>query len=120
MGTTHDPVAARENRLIDLADRQPIFIGFKLETSLRRQLEALSGPDRKYVSSENSTFLRICRLKDKFYVGKLIEQRLTTRRVNDICRNIFSIIKRLCPDERLPHELEILPSDRDVETGELI
>jgi hypothetical protein len=94
--------------LVELADRQPIFIGFKLGTSLRRELEALSGPDRKYVSTEDSTFLRICRVRDDYYVGKLIHERLTTQRIDDICRNIFSILQRVCPDQRLPHNLEIL------------
>ena len=67
-----------------------------------------SGPDKKYVSSEDSTFLRVCKLGEKYYVGKLIHERLTTKRVDDVCRNVFSILNRLFPDERLPRELEIL------------
>ena len=94
--------------MIELSDNQPIFIGFKLATGLRRQIESLSGPDKKYVSSEDSTFLRVCKLGEKYYVGKLIHERLTTKRVDDVCRNVFSILNRLFPDERLPHELEIL------------
>ena len=94
--------------MLDLADQQPIFIGFKMETSLRRELEALTGPDTKYVSTDDSTFLRICRLGDKRYVGKLIHERLTIDRVDDIRRNIFSILNRLCPEIRLPQRLEIL------------
>ncbi len=96
-----------EEGLVELADRQPIFVGFKLDTSLRRELELLSGPDKKYVSSDDSTFLRICRVRDRYYVGKLIHERLTTQRIEDICRNIFSILQRVCPDRRLPHNLEI-------------
>ena len=94
--------------MLDLADHQPIFIGFKMSTSLRRELEALTGPDTKYVSSDDSTFLRICQVGDKRYVGKLIHERLTIDRVDDIRRNIFSILNRLCPETRLPQQLEIL------------
>ena len=94
--------------MLDLADHQPIFIGFKMTSSLSRELEAVSGPDTKYVSTTDSTFLRICRLGDKRYVGKLIHERLTTDRVDDIRRNIFSILNRLCPETRLPQQLEIL------------
>jgi hypothetical protein len=94
--------------LLDLADHLPIFVGFKLDASLRRQLESLAGADRKYVSTEDSTFLRICRAGETYYVGKLIHERLTSSRIDDIRRNVFSIMQRLCPDVRLPHELDII------------
>ena len=94
--------------MLDLAGHQPIFIGFKMDSSLSRELDALTGPDKQYVSTDDSTFLRICRLGDKRYVGKLIHGRLTTDRVDDIRRNIFSILNRLCPEIRLPQLLEIL------------
>lgn len=94
--------------MIRLSDSTPIFVGLKLETGLRRQLEAIEGADKKYVSSEDSTFLRICKLGDEYYVGKLIEERLTADRIDDIKRNVISILQRLCPDERLPKQFVIL------------
>ena len=105
--------------MIELHEDQPIFVGFKLETSLRRQLQSLEGPDKKYVSEDDSTFLRICRLGDAYYVGKLIDERLTTERIDDIKRNIFSIMQRLCPEERLPKQMEILaaPQASAAESG---
>ena len=99
--------------MLDLADDQPVFIGFKMTSSLVRELEALTGPNRKYVSNDDSTFLRICRLGDKRYVGKLIHERLTTDRVDDIRRNIVSILNRICPETRLPQQLEILACSRE-------
>ena len=42
---------------MELGGNQAIFIGFKLDSGLRRQIDALTGPDRRYVSDENSTFL---------------------------------------------------------------
>jgi hypothetical protein len=92
----------------ELTDKQPIFIGFKMDSSLARQLDSLTGPDRRYVSTESSDFLRICKLGDDRYVGKLIHERLTTERVDDIRRNVFSILGRICPETRLPRNLEIL------------
>ncbi len=104
--------------MLDLADQQPIFIGFKMSSSLARELEALTGPDRKYVSTDDSTFLRICQVGDKRYVGKLIHERLTTDRVDDIRRNIFSILNRICPETRLPQQLEILACSSEGESAE--
>jgi hypothetical protein len=102
----------------ELVNGQPIFIGFKMDSSLTRQLESLAGPDKRYVSTESSDFLRICRLGEKRYVGKLIHERLTTERVDDIQRNILSILSRICPDTRLPRHLEILACGPESETIE--
>ena len=92
----------------ELLGHQPIFVGFKLDEALEQQLESLRGPNKKYVSVDDSTFLRICRSGDCRYVGKLIHERLTTDRIDDICRNVFSIMYRLCPEMTLPSKLEIL------------
>ena len=92
---------------MELSDRHPIFVGFKLDGSLRHQLESLSGPDKRYLSSEDSTFLRLCERGKDRYVGKVIEDRFSTDRVEDVRRNVLSILQRLCPDVRLPTHLEI-------------
>ena len=94
--------------MLELLVHQPIFIGFKADSGLRRQIEALSGADKAYISAEDSTLLRICRVGEDLYVGKLIHERLTTERVDDIRRNILSILHRLVPDVRLPDNFEIL------------
>ncbi len=100
--------------LVELENSRALFIGFKLDTGLRRQLESLSGPDKKYVSTEDSTFLRICRIGEDRYVGKLIHEPLTIDRVDDIRRNISSILQRVCPETRLPQRMEILSGPRRV------
>ncbi len=102
---------------MNLDDRSPIFVGFKLDGQLRRLLEALSGADRRYVSTEDSTFLRICKLGETDYVGKVVNDRLTTDRVNDVRRNVLSILRRLCPETRIPEEMVILPCVATDEAG---
>jgi hypothetical protein len=92
---------------VELSDKHPIFIGFKLDGTLRHQLDTLSGPDRKYVSHDDMEFLTFCKKGQTRYVGKLIEGRMTTDRVDDVRRNVLSIIARLCPEVRLPQVLDI-------------
>ena len=92
---------------MELSDQHPIFIGFKMDTGLRRELENLSGSDRKYVSREDPSFLLICTLGKDQYVGKLVEETLSTARVDDVCRNILSILQKLCPETRFPEHFEI-------------
>lgn len=98
-----------------LDDQTPIFIGFKLDGQLRRQLDGVSGADRRYISGESSTFLRICRLGENDYIGKVVLDRLTTDRVDDVRRNVLSILRRLSPESRFPEQMEILVCGLDGE-----
>ena len=87
---------------------QPIFIGFKMDRRLRERLESPEDLLNKYVSREDSEFLRICTVGEDLYVGKLVDDRLTTDRVEDIKRHIVSIIRKIGHDARLPSNLRIL------------
>lgn len=99
-----------------LSDRHPIFVGYKMDGSLRRRLEALTGSERKYIADDGE-FLRILRLGEDGYVGKVVSDRITTDRVDDIRRNVLSILQRLAPDTRFPIHLDILVCVPDAETG---
>ena len=91
-----------------LSEGHPIFVGMKMDGTLRRLLRGLEGSDRRYVSDDDPAFLMICRLGDQEYVGKRVDDRLTTDRIDDVRRNVLSILQRLCPDVRLPAHFEIL------------
>ena len=93
--------------MLELLIHQPIFIGFKADNTLVRRLEGLSDSDRQYVSTGDAAFLRICRVGEDTYVGKLCDG-LTTDRVEDIRRNVLSIIRKLGIEIRLPVNLKIL------------
>ncbi len=91
----------------ELDDRCPLFVGFRLDGTLKRELQSYTGAGRHYVSEEETTFLTICRLGDQDYIGKVVEDRLSTDRVEDVRRNVLSILRRLCPEARLPETMEI-------------
>jgi hypothetical protein len=94
--------------MVELSAGQAIFIGFKLDSGLRRQIESLTGPDRRYVSdAEDAPFLTLCRRGDDVYVGKIVGDGLTTSRVEDVRRNVLSIMRRVCPESRFPADLEL-------------
>jgi hypothetical protein len=96
-----------DSGLLDLRIDLPIFIGFKANPDLKIRLESLSEANRPYFSGEDSKFLRLCRVGDDVYVGKLIHEPLTTDRVDDIRRNVLSILRRIGTEVRLPVELKI-------------
>jgi hypothetical protein len=93
--------------VLELLVDEPIFIGFKASRALRQLLESLDNADKKYVSSEDSGFLRLCSIGEDLYVGKVVHEALATDRVDDIRRNILSILRKLGPAVPLPTTLRI-------------
>src|SRR5262249_34386418 len=96
-----------KGELLELLIHQPIFIGFKVDRKLQDLLESLNDSDRRYCSRENSTFLRICRMGEDIYIGKLVHGSLTTDQVEDIRRNVLSMVRKIASEARLPINLNI-------------
>jgi hypothetical protein len=83
-----------------------LFFGTKIDSKLREGL-ALSKPgDKKYFDGSSEEFLRIMELgdeKDKErWIGKVIKPGPAVTEVDDIQRNILSILRRVAPNARIP------------------
>jgi hypothetical protein len=104
------PARARlgDGEVVELIPDQPIFVGFKADTLLQRFLESLGDSNRQYISDDESGFLRFCRMGEDVYVGKIVKGTLTTDQVEDIRRNVTSIMQKLRPGVRCPGNLRIL------------
>jgi hypothetical protein len=109
-------VAPEGSVVLELLIDEPIFIGFKAGRTLRTLLESLDNADRKYVSSDEASFLRFCKIGDALYVGKMIHEPLATDRVDDIRRNILSILRKIGPAVPLPATLRIFSCRAVTET----
>jgi len=93
----------------ELLDDPKLFVGFKIDSLTLRELRSLEAADTKYVSEEDATFLTIVKRGKQHFVGKILEEPLTTDRVEDVQRNVQSILQRVLPDKRLPAKMDILP-----------
>lgn len=83
-----------------------LFFGTKIDSKLREGL-ALSKPgDKKYFDGSSEEFLRVIELgedKDKErWIGKVIKPGPAVTEVDDIQRNIISILRRVAPNARIP------------------
>jgi len=83
-----------------------LFFGTKIDSKLREGL-ALSKPgDKKYFDGSSEEFLRVIEIgddKDKErWIGKVIKPGPAVTEVDDIQRNILSILRRVAPNARIP------------------
>jgi hypothetical protein len=83
-----------------------LFFATKIDSKLREGL-ALSKPgDKKYFDGTSEEFLRVMEIgdeKDKErWIGKVIKPGPAVTEVDDIQRNILSILRRVAPNARIP------------------
>ena|SRR6185503_16693592 len=97
----------------------PVFIGFKASRALRHLLESLTDLQKAYVASDDSAFLRSYEIDGDLYIGKLVHEAVSTDRVDDIRRNILSILRKLGPVVPLPTTMRIF-SCRSASEGSLL
>jgi hypothetical protein len=95
----------------------PIFIGFKASRALRHLLESLTDIQKAYVASDDSAFLQSYEIGGDLYIGKLIQEAVSTDRVDDIRRNILSILRKLGPVVPLPTAMRIFSCRAAIDGG---
>jgi hypothetical protein len=83
-----------------------LFFATKIDSKLREGL-ALSKPgDKKYFDGSSDEFLRVMEIGDdkdrERWIGKVIKAGPAVTEVDDIQRNILSILRRVAPNARIP------------------
>jgi hypothetical protein len=80
----------------------PLFFATRIDSKLREGL-ALSKPgDKKYFDGSSEEFLRILEVDEEKWVGKVIKGGTAVTEVDDIQRNVLSILRRVAPNARIP------------------
>ena len=80
-------------------DKQ-FFFGCKVDSKMREALSQARPGDRKYFEGESLEFLRICTAGDERWIGKILKGGMNVGEVEDIQRNIVSILRRISPTIR--------------------
>jgi len=79
---------------IDL--RRKLFIGTKVDAKLREALGGIGPGERGFVTKDDGPYLRLVDADGDVYMGKVVEPGLHLEAVDDVRRNIVSIMSRVC------------------------
>jgi hypothetical protein len=81
-----------------------LFFGCKIDSKLRDALNQAKPSERRYFEGAGgSEFLTICDFADEEqWIGKVIEGGLSVTEVEDIQRNVVSILRRIATEIRIP------------------
>jgi len=79
-----------------------LFFATRIDSKLREGL-ALSKPgDKKYFDGSSEEFLRVLEVGEEKWVGKIVKPGPAVTEVDDIQRNVISILRRVAPNARIP------------------
>lgn len=83
-----------------------LFFGTKIDSKLREGLALSKAGDKKYFDGSSEEFLRVLEIGDEKdrerWIGKVIKPGPAVTEVDDIQRNIISILRRIAPNARVP------------------
>ncbi len=83
-----------------------LFFATKIDSKLREGLALSKAGDKKYFDGSSEEFLRILEIGDdrdkERWIGKVIKAGPAVTEVDDIQRNILSILRRVAPNVRIP------------------
>ena len=99
-----------------------LFAGVRIDGRMREQLEKCPQRDRVFFESPDGRYLTILRTAtrsgDETYIGKILDAALSVNTMEDVRRNIWSILQRVCPGRRDEGEIKLYSlSDGDADVG---
>lgn len=102
-----------------------LFAGVRIDGRMREQLEKCPQRDRVFFESQDGRYLTILRTAqrggDETYIGKIIDAATALNTMEDVRRNIWSIMQRICPGRRDESEIRLYglaDGDGDAEGAE--
>jgi hypothetical protein len=97
-----------------------LFFGCKIDSKLRDALGQAKPSERRYF--EGTEFLSICAFgEDEQWIGKILAGGLSVTEVDDIQRNVISILRRISADIRIPAssvKIFVVEQEREVERSD--
>jgi hypothetical protein len=78
-----------------------LFFATKIDSKLREALSQCKPGDRKYFEGGADEFLRVVEFDEEKWIGKVVKGGSPVTEVDDIQRNIVSILRRVAPGGRV-------------------
>jgi hypothetical protein len=75
--------------------QRPLFVGVRIDNKLRDALAHCPPRDKAYFDGSDPRYLRVLRGVEESYIGKVVDPGQTAVAVDDLKRNILSLLARL-------------------------
>ncbi len=92
------------------SDRK-LFVGVRIDNKMREQLAQCPARDKVYVDGSDERYLRVLRSNSESYLGKLTDAGAAASTMEDLKRNILSILVRVAPGRHRDDSVKIFAVD---------
>ena len=91
--------------------KRKLLAGVKIDGRMREQLEKCPQRNRVYFEAPDGQFLQVVRGDKDSFIGKVLEPATEARSMEDIRRNVWSLLQRVCPGRRNEGEIRLYALD---------
>jgi hypothetical protein len=88
-----------------------LFVGIRIDNKMRDQLEHCPPRDKMYFDGSDPRYLQVLRAVEDSYVGKLVDPGTPAATMDDLKRNILSILTRIAPGRHRDDSVKIFAID---------
>ena len=91
--------------------KRKIFVGVRIDNKLRDALEHCPNRDRLYFDGSDPRYLVVLRSVEDSYVGKVLDPGITANSMDDLKRNVLSILTRISGGRRNEDDVKVFCLD---------
>jgi hypothetical protein len=94
-----------------IESERKLFIGLRVDNKLRDQLNMCPPRDKAYFDGSNPDYLTIMRSAQDIFVGKIIDAGTAAISMDDLKRNLLSILTRIAPGRHREDSVKVFALD---------
>jgi hypothetical protein len=88
-----------------------LFVGVRIDNKLRDALDHCPSRDRTFFDGSDPRYLTVVRAVEDSYVGKVVSAGTTASSMDDLKRNILSILTRVSQGRRNEDDVKVFALD---------
>jgi hypothetical protein len=88
-----------------------LFVGIRIDNKMRDQLHNCAPRDKQYIDGSDPNYLFQVRAVEDSYIGKMVDPGAPAGTMEDLKRNILSILNRVAPGRHREDSVKIYALD---------
>src|SRR5262245_4925810 len=88
-----------------------LFVGIRVDNKMRDQLANCPARDKMYFDGTDPRYLQVLRAVEDSYIGKLVDPGSPASSMDDLKRNILSILTRIAPGRHREDSVKVFAVD---------
>ncbi len=88
-----------------------LFVCIRVDNKMRDQLEHCAARDKMYFDGSNPQYLQVIRSVEEAFIGKIVDAGAAAASMDDLKRNIFSILTKVAPGRHRDDAIKVFALD---------